>query len=93
MDIARILIQLKAQRNKLNIAIAALESISPSLRKSSRTASRRSRRGAKSRRKSGARSSRNGAQAMGKLIPFRRNSRRAVLKRFKAEDLLAQEQT
>ena len=85
MDIARILIQLKAQRNKLNAAIAALESISPPLRKSSRTASRRSRRVSKSRRKAGARSSRTGAQAMGKLLPFRRTRRRAASKPFKAQ--------
>src|SRR5262249_4880573 len=56
VDIARILIQLKAQRNKLNIAIAALESISPRLRESLRSTKRRSRGGTKSRRKSTARS-------------------------------------
>lgn len=85
VDIARILIQLKAQRNKLNTAIAALESISPPLRQSSRTASGRSRRGAKPRRKTRARSSTARAQAMGKLILFRRSRQRKVTKPFKAE--------
>ena len=85
MDIARILIQLKAQRNKLNIAIAALESISPRIRESSRSRSSRSRRLTKSRRKSAARSSRTGAQAVGKLIPFRLPRRRTASKPFKVQ--------
>ena len=85
MDIARILIQLKAQRNKLNTAIAALESISPPLPKSSGSAGRRSRRGTKPRRKTRARSSTASAQAMGKLILFRRSRQRKVTKPFKAE--------
>ncbi len=80
MDIARILIQLKAQRNQINAAIAALEAISPKLRKSSHMTSRRSGRGTKSRRKARVRSSRPGALAMGKLIPFQRIARGAALK-------------
>jgi hypothetical protein len=85
VDIARILIQLKAQRNQLDTAIAALEAISPNPRKSSQARSRRSRRGTKSRRKTGVRSSRPGAQAMGKLIPFRRTRRGAALKPFQVQ--------
>ena len=84
MDIARILTQLKAKREQLNTAIAALEAISPSTRKSVRSNTRRSRRATKSRRKTRARSTA-GIQPMGKLIPFRRARRKAASKPFKAE--------
>ena len=84
MDIARILIQLKTERDRLNIAIAALEDISPRAEKSSRSTKRSARRATKSARKSRSRSSAS-AQPMGKLIPFRRTRRRAASKRFKAE--------
>lgn len=84
MDIARILVQLKAQRDRLNIAIAALEDISPRAEKSSRSTKRLARRATKSRRRARARSSAT-TQPMGKLIPFRRARRRAVSKPFKAE--------
>ena len=84
MDITRILIQLKAQRDHLNIAIAALEDISRRAAKSSRSIKRSARRATKSRRKARARSSAT-KQAKGKLIPFRRARRRAASKPFKAE--------
>ena len=84
MDIARILIKLKAQRDHLNIAIAALEDISPRAEKSSRSTKRSAQRATKSRRKARARSSAT-TQTMGKLIPFRRGRRRAASKPFKAE--------
>jgi hypothetical protein len=84
VDITRILIQLKAQRDHLNIAIAALEDISPRTEKYSGSTKRSARRATKSRRKGRARSSAT-TQPMGKLIPFRRARRRAASKPFKAE--------
>jgi hypothetical protein len=84
VDIARILIHLKTQRDRLNIAIAALEDISPRAEKSSRSTKRSARRPTKSRRKPRARSSAR-KQPMGKLIAFRRTRRRAAPKPFKAE--------
>ena len=84
MDIARILIQLKTERDRLNIAIAALEDISPRAEKSSRPTKRSARRATKSRQKVRSRSSAS-TQPMGKLILFHRARRRAASKRFKAE--------
>ena len=84
MDITRILIQLKAQRDHLNIAIAALEDIAPRVEESSRSTKRSARGAIKSRRKARARSSAT-KQPKGKLIPFRRARRRAASKPFKAE--------
>ena len=84
MDIARILIQLKSQRDRLNIAIAALEDLSPRAEKSSRSTKRSARRATKSRKKVRSRSSAS-TQPMGKLIPFHRTRRGAAPKPFKAE--------
>jgi hypothetical protein len=84
VDITRILIQLKAQRDHLNIAIAALEDIFPRAEKSSRSTKRSARRATKSRRKACARSSAT-TQPLGKLIKFRRARRPAAAKPFKAE--------
>ena len=84
MDIARILTQLKIQRDRLNTAIAALEDISPSAEKSSRPTKRSARRPTKSRPKARTPSSDN-EQPMGKLIAFRRTRRRPASKPFKAE--------
>ena len=81
MDIARILTHLKTQRDRLNIAIAALEDISPRAEKSSRSTKGSARRANKSRRK--VRSAR--TQPIGKLIPFHRARQRAAPKPFKAE--------
>jgi hypothetical protein len=83
VDIARILIDLKAQRDKLNQAIAALEAISPQAHKRSRPTNRRSRRPPKSRRRP--RASTHRTQPTGKLIPFRRTRRRTASKPFQAE--------
>jgi len=84
VDITRVLTQLKAQRDHLNIAIAALEDISPRVEKSSRSTKRSPRRATKSRPKARARSSAT-TQPKGKLIPFRRALRRVASKPFKAE--------
>jgi hypothetical protein len=84
VDIARILIHLKTQRDRLNVAIAALEDLSPRAEKPSRSNKRSARRATKSRQKVRSRSSAS-TQAMGKLIPFHRTRRRAAPKPFKAE--------
>jgi hypothetical protein len=84
VDIASILIQLKTQRDRLNIAIAALEDVSPRAENSARSTKRSARRATKSRGKARTRAS-DKTQPTGKLIPFRRARRRAVSKPLEAE--------
>jgi hypothetical protein len=84
MNITRILIELKAQRNKLNDAIAALESLAPRASKQAASKTRRPKSGS-TRRRPASKSPRNShPSASAKIIPFRR-PRRVRAKSSQAE--------